>query len=49
MDQGMADLKEISQRNRLAFEEHEQKFQNYQDWPGLKPKPVEPIRVLEAH
>jgi len=46
--QGMADLEAISERNRLAFEKHEQEFQEYQDWPGVKPKPVEPRKVLEA-
>jgi general secretion pathway protein D len=38
----------ISRENREAFEEHEREFQNYQDWPGIKPKPVEPRTILEA-
>jgi general secretion pathway protein D len=45
---GLPDLERISQRDRLAFEKHEAEFQNYQDWPGIKPKPVEPFKVLEA-
>jgi type II secretory pathway component GspD/PulD (secretin) len=45
---GLPDLERISERNRLAFEKHEAEFQNYQDWPGIKPKPVEPFKVLEA-
>ncbi len=46
--QGMADLEAISERNRIAFEKHELEFQNYEDWPGIKPRPVEPVKVLEA-
>ncbi len=46
--QGMGGLDAISEKNRAAFEEHEKEFQTYQNWPGIKPKPVEPPRVLEA-
>ncbi|MEN6427118.1 MAG: secretin N-terminal domain-containing protein [Phycisphaerales bacterium] len=46
--QGMKDLVEISDRNRMAFEKHESEFQGYQDWPGIKPKPVDPPKVLDA-
>jgi len=46
--QGMAELDAISETNRAAFEQHEKEFQDYQDWPGLKPRPVDPQRVLEA-
>jgi len=46
--QGMKDLTEISDRNRMAFEKHEMEFQKYQDWPGIKPKPVDPAKVLDA-
>jgi general secretion pathway protein D len=46
--QGGCDIDAISQKNREAFEKHELEFQNYQDWPGLNPKPVEPKKVLEA-
>jgi general secretion pathway protein D len=45
---GMQDLRTISDRNREAFEGHEKEFQDYQSWPGLKPEPVEPARVLDA-
>jgi len=41
-------LEQISQRNRSAFERHEQEFQKYQDWPGIKPRPIDPQKVLEA-
>jgi len=45
---GVEDLEKISERNRLAFEQFEDKFQNYQNFPGIKPKPVEPVKVLDA-
>ena len=44
----MEELERLSERNRLAFEQHEKEFQNHQNWPGFKPKPVQPERVLEA-
>ena len=47
-DQGMEELEAISERNRIAFEKHEKKFQEYKDWPGIKPRPVDPPKVLEA-
>lgn len=46
--QAESHLKQISDRNREAFEEHEKKFQEYHDWPGIKPKAMEPINVLDA-
>jgi general secretion pathway protein D len=45
---GLPDLEKISERNRSAFEEYEDKFQNYQDWPGVKPKSMDPLKVLDA-
>ena len=45
---GMKDLEDLSERNRKAFEKHELEFQTYQDWPGIKPKPVDPSKVLDA-
>jgi general secretion pathway protein D len=44
----LVDLERISERSRAAFEKHEAEFQTYENWPGLKPKPMEPFRVLEA-
>ncbi|MFC1635597.1 secretin N-terminal domain-containing protein [Planctomycetota bacterium] len=41
-------LHQISDRNREAFEKSEKEFQEYQDWPGLTPKAMEPINVLDA-
>jgi type II secretory pathway component GspD/PulD (secretin) len=45
---GLPDLEKISERNRMAFEKHEAEFQGYQIWPGIKPKPVEPVKILET-
>jgi type II secretory pathway component GspD/PulD (secretin) len=46
---GMDQLTALSERDRSAFERSEQQFQAYEDWPGVKPKPVEPAKVLETH
>ncbi len=45
---GMEDLEKLSERNRLAFEKHEKEFQEYQSWPGVPAKTVQPEKVLEA-
>jgi len=42
------DLTRISDRNREAFEKHEIEFQEYRDWPGIKPKAMRPLKVLDA-
>jgi type II secretory pathway component GspD/PulD (secretin) len=42
------DLERISERNRTAFEERESEFQQYHDWPGVKPKSMKPLKVLDA-
>jgi len=47
-DYVQSDLKRISDRNRKAFEEYEIEFQEYHDWPGIKPKAMRPFKVLEA-
>ncbi len=41
------DLKNISLRNRREFERMETEMQEYEDWPGIKPKPMDPLRILE--
>ena len=46
--QDLPELGKISDRNRMAFEKFEQEFQSYQNFPGIKPKPVQPVKVLEA-
>lgn len=45
--EGLEDLRRVSSTNRQAFEEMEKKFQEHQDWPGVKPKPMTPEKVLE--
>jgi type II secretory pathway component GspD/PulD (secretin) len=45
---GLPELERISERNRSAFESSEDKFQKHQDWPGVKPSTVDPVRVLDA-
>jgi len=42
------DLARISERSRKAFEKHEIEFQDYRDWPGIKPKAMGPLKVLDA-
>jgi type II secretory pathway component GspD/PulD (secretin) len=42
------DMERISDRNRTAFEKDEREFQDYNDVPGTKPKPMSPLRVLDA-
>ncbi len=46
--QAESHLQQISDRNREAFEKHEKEFQEYHDWPGIKPKSMKPINVLDA-
>ena len=42
------DLERISDINRKVFEQHEEEFQSYQSFPGIKPSPMEPDKVLDA-
>ena len=42
------DLQRISDRNREAFEEHEIEFQDYRNWPGIKPRKMTPLKVLDT-
>jgi type II secretory pathway component GspD/PulD (secretin) len=44
----LEDIKVMSEKNRAAFESGERRFQYHQDFPGIEPEPVEPLRVLEA-
>jgi general secretion pathway protein D len=45
---GMKGLTEISDKHRMAFEKQEMEFHGYQDWPGVKPSPVDPPKVLDV-
>lgn len=42
------DLIRISKRNRADFEMTEAEMQKYENWPGIKSKPMEPEKILEA-
>ncbi len=41
------DLKNISLKNRREFERMETEMQEYEDWPGIKPEPMDPLKILE--
>jgi hypothetical protein len=43
----LPELESISDRSKKAFEKSEDKFQSYESWPGVKPKPQYPTKVLE--
>jgi general secretion pathway protein D len=45
---GLPELERISEKSRAAFEKNEERFQNHEDWPGIKPHPVDPEKVLDA-
>jgi hypothetical protein len=44
----MKDLERISEKNRLEFEKDEDEFQRHENWPGIKPRPVNPPKVLDV-
>jgi general secretion pathway protein D len=44
---GMSDIEVVSLKNRATFERFEKEMQDYEDWPGIKPKPMDPEKVLE--
>ena len=46
-DMTSVDLKNISGKFRREFEENEAEMQKYEDWPGVKAKPMDPEKVLE--
>jgi general secretion pathway protein D len=45
---GISDLEVVSLKNRATFEKFEEEMQGYEDWPGIKPKPMDPLKILEA-
>jgi general secretion pathway protein D len=47
-ESGLTELVEISREHEEAFEAEEEKFQERQSIPGIKPSPVEPAKVLKA-
>ncbi len=44
----VSDIEVVSAKNRAAFEKYEKEMQDYEDWPGIKPKPMDPVKILEA-
>jgi len=44
---GLNDIRKVSKRYRDEFEDMEKKFQGLDDVPGIKPKPMDPLKVLE--
>jgi len=44
---GQSDIELVSAKNRATFEKYESEMQKYEDWPGIKAKPMDPLRVLE--
>jgi type II secretory pathway component GspD/PulD (secretin) len=45
---GASDIEVVSAKNRATFEKYEKEMQDYEDWPGIKPKPMDPVKILEA-
>ncbi len=45
---GSSDIEIISAKNRATFEKYEREMQEYEDWPGIKPQPMDPLQVLET-
>jgi general secretion pathway protein D len=44
---GLPQLEKISEYQRAQFEKAEEKFQKYEQWPGIKPEPMDPLKVLD--
>jgi len=44
---GVSDIEVVSADNRATFEKYETEMQQYEDWPGIKPKPMDPLKILE--
>ncbi len=45
---GRSDVEVVSAKNRATFEKYEKQMQEYEDWPGIKPQPMDPLQVLEG-
>ena len=43
----LSDVERVSTQNRDRFERYEEEMQKYEDWPGIKPKPMDPLKILE--
>ena len=45
---GGSDIIKASLENRATFEKYETEMQEYEDWPGTKPEPMDPLKILEV-
>jgi type II secretory pathway component GspD/PulD (secretin) len=45
---GGSDIIKASLENRATFEKYEKEMQEYEDWPGTKPEPMDPLKILEV-
>ena len=45
---GKSAIESVSIKNRDTFEKYEKEMQDYEDWPGIKPEPMDPLQILEA-
>jgi general secretion pathway protein D len=49
-EKGMqSDIVRISDKNRQEFEKHEKQMQDYEDWPGIKPTPMDPKKIFDPN
>jgi type II secretory pathway component GspD/PulD (secretin) len=44
---GESDVALVSAKNRATFERYEREMQEYHDIPGIKPAPMDPLRILD--
>jgi type II secretory pathway component GspD/PulD (secretin) len=42
-----SDMQKVSLKDRKRFEKYEYEMQKHQDWPGVDPKPMDPVKILE--
>jgi type II secretory pathway component GspD/PulD (secretin) len=45
----LQDLQKISEEHQKAFEKSESEFQEMEDFPGIRPEPMQPKRILENY
>lgn len=45
---GNSTMEIVSGKNRATFEQYEKEMQEYEDWPGIEPTPMDPLKILEA-
>jgi len=46
---GESQMRIVSLKNRAEFEKQEKEMQEAQDWAGIKPKPMDPNKILEEY